>query len=95
MKIWTMMKKELRLYFTTPVAYGVGDDGVDLHPKLRVARLDVGEDDQVGAGVDRLEHALLDRIVVAHRAHLHVVAEDHALKADIALGPQRMDGAAR
>ena len=23
MKIWTMMKKELRLYFTTPVAYGV------------------------------------------------------------------------
>jgi gliding motility-associated transport system permease protein len=23
-KIWAMMKKELRLYFTTPVAYGVG-----------------------------------------------------------------------
>ena len=37
-----------------------------------------------GAGIDGLDHPLLERIVIAHRSHLHIVADNHAVEADIA-----------
>ncbi len=74
-----------------PVAHCRSDDLVQLHAKICVARLDVGEDEKVDAGIERSHHAILERVVIAHRSHLHVVADDHALVADIAVGPQRLD----
>lgn len=73
------------------IAHGGSDDLVQLHTKVGVALLDVGEHEQIDAGVERSHHAILKRIVIAHRAHLHVVADHHAAEPDIALGAKRFD----
>src|SRR5687767_1302788 len=40
------------------VAHRIGDDRVQLRPELRIAQAYIGEDQQIGAGIDRLDDPL-------------------------------------
>lgn len=45
---------------------------------LGVPSLDIGIDEEIGAGIDGHHYTLLQRIGVCHRAHFEIVAHHHA-----------------